>query len=187
MAVQGSAGEKPDEAGAFPHGSAEAGGKSQGPAAVCWDVVPAWGTGSPLLDSTGTQGSAVPVQAAGSALGFISEKRRETTDKRMPHIRDAPGDCGFPPASPPRCAKDRAAKGGEAKGCCCGAFGNWAGTEEGKGLCCHPKLQQPPPGISHGSADVWPEGAGAGPNISASSRIEDCKQKGNKEVRGAQG
>lgn len=50
-----------------------------------------------------------------------------------------------------------------------------------------PKLQQPPPGISHGSADVWLEGAGAGPNISASSRIEDCKQKGNKEVRGAQG
>lgn len=54
-------------------------------------------------------------------------------------------------------------------------------------MCCCPKLQQPPPGISHGSADVWLEGAGAGPNISASSRIEDCKQKGNKEVRGAQG
>lgn len=41
------------------------------------------------------------------------------------------------------------------------------------------------PGISHGSADVWLEGAGAGPNISASSRIEDCRQKGNKEMRGA--
>lgn len=81
VAVQGSEGEKPDEVGAFPHGSAEAGGKSQGPAVVCWDVVPAWGTASPLLDSTGTQGSAVPVQAAGSALGFISEKTRETTDK----------------------------------------------------------------------------------------------------------
>lgn len=45
----------------------------------------------------------------------------------------------------------------------------------------------PPPGISHGSADVWLEGAGAGPNISASSRMEDCEQKGNKKVKEAQG
>lgn len=47
-------------------------------------------------------------------------------------------------------------------------------------------VEQLLPGTSHGSTDVWLEGAGTGPNISASSRIEDCEQNGNKGVREAQ-
>lgn len=33
----------------------------------------------------------------------------------------------------------------------------------------------PPPGISHGSAEVWVEVTGAGPKMSASSNTEDLK------------
>lgn len=53
------------------------GGKSQGPAEVCWDGALAWERGSPPGSGTGTQGSAAPVQAevTGSTLGFISGKK----------------------------------------------------------------------------------------------------------------
>lgn len=66
--------------GAFPQGSEAAvvlGGKSQGPAEVCWDEVLAWERGSPPGSGTGTQGSAAPLQAeaTNSTLGFISGKK----------------------------------------------------------------------------------------------------------------
>lgn len=188
--TQGSAGGKPEDKGAFPQGSEAAvvpGGKSQGPAEVCWDEALAWERGSPPAAGTGTQGSAAPaqVEAAGSALGFISERRREAVEEGNGAGHGGMLSGGYVPGGPrlpaalPGHATDRAAEGGEAGGpyCC------WGGTEARERFLplsqALAACELPPPGISHGSADVWLEGAGAGPNISASSRIEDCKQKGN--------
>lgn len=126
--AQGSAGGKPEDKGTFPQGSEAAavavpGGKSQGPAEVCWDEALAWETGSPPAAGTGTQGSAAPAQAeaAGSALGFISERRREVGEanavghRGMLKSRDVPGGPQLP-AAPPRHAMDRAAEGEEVRG-----------------------------------------------------------------------
>ena len=128
--TQGSAGGKPEDKGAFPQGSEAAvvpGGKSQGPAEVCWDEALAWERGSPPAAGTGTQGSAVPAQAeaAGSALGFISERRREAVEEGngaghggMLSGGDVPRGPSLP-AALPRSATDRAAEGEEARGPYC--------------------------------------------------------------------
>lgn len=44
------------------------------------------------------------------------DERNRVGGRGMLNVRDAPGDCGFPPASPPRHAEDGAEVGGEAKG-----------------------------------------------------------------------
>lgn len=128
--TQGSAAGKPEDKGAFPQGSEAAvvpGGKSQGPAEVCWDEALAWERGSPPEAGTGTQGSVAPDQAeaAGSALGFISERRREAVEEGngsghrvMLSGRDVPRGPQLP-AAPPRHVTDRAAVGGEARGPYC--------------------------------------------------------------------
>lgn len=126
--AQGSAGGKPEDNGTFTQGSEAAavavpGGKSQGPAEVCWDEALAWETGSPPVAGTGTQGSAAPAQAeaADSTLGFVSERRREVGEgntvghRGMLNSRDVPGGSWLP-AAPPRRAMDQAAEREEARG-----------------------------------------------------------------------
>ena len=192
--TQGSAGGKPEDKGAFPQGSAAAvvlGGKSQGPAEVCWDEAPGWERGSPPAAGTGTQGSAAPAQAgaAGSALGFTSERRREAVGEGngaghggMLSGGDVPRGPWLP-AAPPGREEEREVLTAELLGTGEGQRAKERFLPPSQALAAR---ELPPPGISHGSADVWLQGAGAGPNISASSRIEDCEQKGNKEVREAQ-
>lgn len=125
--TQGSAAGKPEDKGAFPQGSEAAvvpGGKSQGPAEVCWDEALAWDRGSPPAAGTGTHGSGAPAQAeaAGSALGFISERRREAVEQRRVQRDAESGDVpGGPwlPAALPGHETDEAAEREAAKGPFC--------------------------------------------------------------------
>lgn len=73
---------------------------------------------------------------------WVSYLKRETKDKRMPHIRDALRDCGLPSAPPPRCTKDRAGEGGEAKGHC-GTFGIAQGQRRGEECAAAPSFSSP--------------------------------------------